>query len=627
MKAEIERLQEEAKLRREAEGEVSQLQEQCERSAMALLGMKSQGEALAQQLLAANQNEQTLRANSQALTSRTVELEAQVQSLQREVADKMAHIVTLGKGKEEVLVELTSELEKAQNERVQVENLLITCQKQYESAVNQIKKLQQECRDACHNEDAAREKAAQIEALATRYKGEVSALESRLERVLQNQADTQEGAQEEHTQLLEQIASLKGALSGHQAMVDRLNKDIQVRAIRESEIRETADRELAAKELEVKLANAEAERLRTHLRETAQGTNEEHEEVYQINQELRAQIRQLQLDGAAASSLTADMAALRRDFDLKSRECESNALALVNLETVISSFQRESALREQKLTAELNERKAELQVAREELRKLHDLETRLGVAEKVALDSKNELLASQRHAMSLTGENSALRGRLAKFQQYPTDQNLIDRRIVVKMLMAYFERTDKEDVIQVMYRMFQFSPEERSAVDRSRRNSGIKSGIAKVASLLSPFDEPPPPLKEGEEGNLADLWVDFLLKESAKQDPPGRPVPSSPSLPSASSSSLSSCSSSMSSSSSSSSASVSQNTALPPGSPPTDLPALASGHFPSIRPKVITSALSSAELLARHGPRRTGESSEAAPPETLIISPNPPAPQ
>lgn len=88
-------------------------------------------------------------------------------------------------------------------------------------------------------------------------------------------------------------------------------------------------------------------------------------------------------------------------------------MALVNLETVISSFQRESGFREQKLAAELSEKRAELQAAREELAKLQNLETRLGsapvfcdfescvkgIAEKVALDSKNELLAAQRHAM------------------------------------------------------------------------------------------------------------------------------------------------------------------------------------------------------------------------------------
>jgi hypothetical protein len=91
----------------------------------------------------------------------------------------------------------------------------------------------------------------------------------------------------------------------------------------------------------------------------------------------------------------------------------------------------------------------------------------------------------------------------------------IDRRLVVSMLVAYFERKDKEDVLMIMFRILQFTEQERDRVNRARSSAFPLNSVKK---WLNPFDnssngEFMPPEKL-ENANIADLWVEFLMKES-----------------------------------------------------------------------------------------------------------------
>jgi len=141
--------------------------------------------------------------------------------------------------------------------------------------------------------------------------------------------------------------------------------------------------------------------------------------------------------------------------------------------------------------------------------------------------TKEEVKHQRAELLRLEGENNTLRKgfqeTLNKLQNISKDENLVDRRLVAKMLINYFERKHDNEVLDLMCRVLQFTEEEITRIEEGRRRGGLSGGIRSVTSRLfaaiSPFDQQANvPQKKDENSRLSELWVDFLIQETGKSN-------------------------------------------------------------------------------------------------------------
>jgi hypothetical protein len=129
----------------------------------------------------------------------------------------------------------------------------------------------------------------------------------------------------------------------------------------------------------------------------------------------------------------------------------------------------------------------------------------------------------------LEEENGKLRTgfqtTIERMKNFHSDEHLIDRRLVVKLLLTYFlfehNPTKKEEMLLLMYKMLGFSEEDRQRIAQNRQQSSLGGQLKRLASYLpslTPFDSSSTfvPSADAEKHSLADLWVEFLIKEATK---------------------------------------------------------------------------------------------------------------
>uniref|UniRef100_A0A061SNL4 Golgin candidate 3-like n=2 Tax=Tetraselmis sp. GSL018 TaxID=582737 RepID=A0A061SNL4_9CHLO len=118
---------------------------------------------------------------------------------------------------------------------------------------------------------------------------------------------------------------------------------------------------------------------------------------------------------------------------------------------------------------------------------------------------------------------------------------LIDRRVVVQLMVSYFERGHATEVLGVMERMLGFTEEDKERIDAARRRAGVLGRVASVPFAvlrgLAPRGAPaPPPGPVASRGDLAEAWVEFLIKqaeEMGSEEPPGGQSPGETAAPDA----------------------------------------------------------------------------------------------
>ena len=272
--------------------------------------------------------------------------------------------------------------------------------------------------------------------------------------------------------------------------------------------------------------------LRQHAesKEKASAGDDEREEEVRM---LRHQVQQLTLDASAMESLAQDLAGLQRASAVWAKEKSTMTKEVERLMAMVSA---ESEGRER----ELQQRERELQKLREKAEvgqqaqeQVEHLTRELSLLNANLQQVRDQLISSQRQLKALTEENATLKKgmdetmqRLQRFHAEDEGQS-IDRRLVVKMLVTFFEKGQRQEVLDLMYRILHFSDEDKRRVDLSRGMggpAGLGGRLLSFASMLSPFDseKAKAPLRV-QEASLADLWVDFLLKESSKGEEAGKP--------------------------------------------------------------------------------------------------------
>jgi hypothetical protein len=123
---------------------------------------------------------------------------------------------------------------------------------------------------------------------------------------------------------------------------------------------------------------------------------------------------------------------------------------------------------------------------------------------------------------------------VAKVQQLGGDEFTIDRRMVTKLIVTYFEQNRAKEVLELISKILQFTDREKEVCGLGAKKNSV-AGVARwVGARLPSFVQklpgqfmhsatvPSAPLDaalveaaQRGEANLADLWVNFLLSEAS----------------------------------------------------------------------------------------------------------------
>ncbi|KAH9604150.1 hypothetical protein KSS87_010490 [Heliosperma pusillum] len=104
---------------------------------------------------------------------------------------------------------------------------------------------------------------------------------------------------------------------------------------------------------------------------------------------------------------------------------------------------------------------------------------------------------------------------------------LVDRRIVIKLLVTYFQRNHSREVLDLMVRMLGFTDEDKQRIGVAQQGTGkgVVRGVLGlpgrlVGGIIGGGSGGPPTSTSttSDDQSFADLWVDFLLKENEERE-------------------------------------------------------------------------------------------------------------
>ncbi|KAG2252469.1 hypothetical protein Bca4012_100030 [Brassica carinata] len=299
----------------------------------------------------------------------------------------------------------------------------------------------------------------------------------------------------------------------------------------------------------------ELKRLKQHLLEKEMEESEKMdedsqliEELRQTNQYQRSQISQLEKTLKEAMSSQEDnrmsndnqirnLKETIDDLNQKLTNClrtiESKNVELLNLQTALGQYYAEIEAKEHF--------ERELAVAKDELTKLYgrlkDADERLESSNKEKKDITSKLLQAEKVAAEWKNRVSKVEEDNAKvrrvLEQSMTrlnrmsmeSDNLVDRRIVVKLLVTYFQKNHSKEVLDLMVRMLGFSEEdkERIGVAQQGGGKGVVRGVLGfpgrfVGGILGGKTVGSHANAASDNHSFADLWVDFLLKDAEERE-------------------------------------------------------------------------------------------------------------
>ncbi|VAI86665.1 unnamed protein product [Triticum turgidum subsp. durum] len=225
------------------------------------------------------------------------------------------------------------------------------------------------------------------------------------------------------------------------------------------------------------------------------------------------------------------------DLQYKLANCmnalESKDQELLNLQSALGQYYAESEAKERlgddlamarealaKLSESLKVANQGIEISR---REKDEVVAKLTQAEKMLADGKRSL-------QKLEDDNSRLRHALEQSMTTVNrmsldSDNSVDRRIVIKLLVTYFQRNHSKEVLDLMVRMLGFSEEDKQRIGSAQSNVGkvvVRGVLGLPGRLVGGFVGGNSAGKSThapqDNQSFADLWVDFLLKETEERE-------------------------------------------------------------------------------------------------------------
>eukprot|EP00941_MAST-03F_sp_MAST-3F-sp1_P000463 g463.t1 len=367
--------------------------------------------------------------------------------------------------------------------------------KKMENLENMFEQVKKKCREAYAREEKLICEASALRQEKRSVDQRVSALESELQEVREDADEAEAAAQDA------------------QAQIDCLEEEAE-----EAE-------ELAAENTELKRQllqmEAKVSSLETQLNDSIHAGDI-----------LRRQI----------SDRNSQLAALNADFKIIKEDETRSSTALHNLEKVLSSFQEERRRETEKFNSKIESLQMELEKSK---CKIEDVATTAAI--NASSNYVNELREKEASLVASRLEIKALRqgldqavGRLNKV--YFGAEDTLDKYLVQKLLLNYFEQNCASDVLEVCLGILGFSSEQQSFAIKmnEQRNSNFLAGGSNIMSGWFGFGNNPiitdsessynyngpdavrrtgKQLRNGsgdENGTgFADVWLNFLVSETA----------------------------------------------------------------------------------------------------------------
>ncbi|CAK8542463.1 unnamed protein product [Lathyrus sativus] len=296
-------------------------------------------------------------------------------------------------------------------------------------------------------------------------------------------------------------------------------------------------------------------RLKQHLLEKENEESEKMDEDTKIIEELRdsnnylkAQISHLERILKQATSEQEKLKMANSSELLKSREViddlnkkltncistiDAKNIELINLQTALGQYYAEIEAKEHL--------EGELARAREETASLSQLLKDADCRADILMGEKEEILAKLSHSekvqsewrsriSKLEEENAKLRRALeqsmTRLNRMSVDSDfLVDRRIVIKLLITYFQKNHSKEVLDLMVRMLGFSNEDKQRIGLAQQGpgKGVVRGVLGlpgrlVGGILGGSSSESAINVGSDNQSFADMWVDFLLKETEERE-------------------------------------------------------------------------------------------------------------
>ncbi|XP_073278077.1 golgin candidate 4-like [Primulina huaijiensis] len=298
----------------------------------------------------------------------------------------------------------------------------------------------------------------------------------------------------------------------------------------------------------------ELRRLKQHLLEKESEESEKMDEDNKIIVELReaneyqrVQILQLEkaLKQAVGSQEEIKMSNINElkkskeiidELNRKLTSCRSTIDAknveVLNLQTALGQYYAEIEAKE-RLQQELSMAKEESARLSEMLKEAHQQTeaSKRGKEEILGKLLQAERAVEERNnrVKKLEEDNDKLRRALeqsmTRLNRMSVDSDfLVDRRIVIKLLVTYFQRNHSKEVLDLMVRMLGFSDEDKQRIGIAQQGAGkgVVRGVLGLPSRLvggilgGSSAEASTAMSDDQ--SFADLWVDFLLKENEEKE-------------------------------------------------------------------------------------------------------------
>ncbi|KAJ6675286.1 VESICLE TETHERING-LIKE PROTEIN putative-RELATED [Salix viminalis] len=224
------------------------------------------------------------------------------------------------------------------------------------------------------------------------------------------------------------------------------------------------------------------------------------------------------------------------DLNKKLANCmstiESKNVELLNLQTALGQYFAEVEAKEYL--------EQQLALTREESAKRFQLlkEAEIGIQE--SKREKEEILAKlsdverkfaegKSRVNKLEEDNAKLRRAveqsMSRLNRMSMDSDfLVDRRIVIKLLVTYFQRNYSKEVLDLMVRMLGFSDEDKQRIGVAQQGGkGVVRGVLGlpgrlVGGILGGSAAGVQMNLASDNQSFADMWVDFLLKETEERE-------------------------------------------------------------------------------------------------------------
>jgi len=363
------------------------------------------------------------------------------------------------------------------------------------------------------------------EAESERLHDRVNELEAALE---QARMSTQDLLEEER-QISEDLHKKTEGMENEIKMLEIRNKELKKTLEDKSREAYKSDVDALAKHKDVQrkyeLMTSENESLKENLRNRHSKTQEDLSAKEGEIARLSRIVTQNQFDYEALKSYSADYSQVKQDRDEKAQRLEKAQQALQNLEGLVADTEKEkSALQDRVAELDTSGSSAErrLQAALQAAEKTDSLQ-------KEVKSFRSKQAQAAQYILKLQRENEKLKEvlqseTLSKLQTKQNDYN-VDRRVINKFLVTFFNHFNAgkptDEVLGVLSNILHFSKEERTKIGLNRRVSQSNSYLGSVINIASSFIPGSTPdlvplqreAKEGK-GNMADLWVKFLLAEA-----------------------------------------------------------------------------------------------------------------